>query len=398
VSTFSHSRIAAFETCPKKYEFTYIIKAPKGPDGIESFTGSRVHEALEWLYGQVRLCRAPSEQDVVDRFHAGWEEEWDESVRVTRSDRTADDFRQIGEKALRDYHRRYQPFDQGVTVGLESRIAVHLDKQHEIVGYIDRLTKVSDGVWEIHDYKTSNKLMTQQDADSDRQLALYALAVREMYPDAVDVSLVWHYLAFDHEVRSRRSPEQLDELKQQVLGSIREIEAHSEFPTKVSNLCGWCDHQQSCPAWSHKFEIEAPEKSPQAAGESVAVDGAALVDEYIEVSAKMGELKARQEELRDAIVAFANARALERVFGASGALKVFRFPQVSIPDAKDPSRLELERALRELGLIDRFSALSGYQLSRGIQEGALNDEQLAAIEPYLERSQGVRLYASRTSS
>jgi putative RecB family exonuclease len=89
MSVFSHSRIDTYETCPKKYEFAYVLKIPKGPDGIEAFTGSRVHDALEWLYDQVRLCRVPDIEDLVERFAQVWDAEWSDDVRITRTERTA---------------------------------------------------------------------------------------------------------------------------------------------------------------------------------------------------------------------------------------------------------------------------------------------------------------------
>ncbi len=41
--------------------------------------------------------------------------------------------------------------------------------------------------------------------DSDRQLALYQLGVQDMFDDASEVDLVWHYLVFDWEIRSQRA-------------------------------------------------------------------------------------------------------------------------------------------------------------------------------------------------
>ncbi len=113
MSVFSHSRIAAYETCPKKYEFAYIQKTPRGADGVEAFMGSRVHEALEWLYTEVGACRSPDEEDVVARYVDAWEAAWSDDIRVTRVGRTSDDYRAIGEKAVRHYFRRYHPFDRG---------------------------------------------------------------------------------------------------------------------------------------------------------------------------------------------------------------------------------------------------------------------------------------------
>lgn len=387
MSVFSHSRIECYETCPKKFEFSYVLKLPKGPSGIEAFMGSRVHDALEWLYGEVRACCLPTEDELVRRFEQLWAEEWSDDIPIVRSGRSAEDYQAIGEKALRDYHRRYAPFDQGVTVGIEMRINLTLDDDHEIVGYIDRLTKVSDGAWEIHDYKTSNTLMTQDKADGDRQLALYQLAVSEMFPDAREVTLVWHYLAFDQEVRSTRSREQLDGLREEVLAAVREIERQTSFPTRTSTLCGWCDYRSACPA--HVHELATAELPPdQFAGEP----GVVLVDRYMDVSRRIDELSAEREALKQAIVDRAAAEGLERLVGSDASIKVFTYESASLPDARDPRRAELEEVLRDAGLWDRFSQLAAFDLSKAVSAHDLPDDAMARIAPYVTTRPGAKLY------
>jgi putative RecB family exonuclease len=387
MSVFSHSRIDTYETCPKKYEFAYVLKVPRGPDGVEAFMGSRVHEALEWLYTAVRACRLPDEEDVVARYRSAWDAEWSDDVRVTRADRTADDYRAIGEKALRDYYRRYHPFDHGVTVGLELKIGLRLDDDHEVLGYVDRLVKVADGTWEIHDYKTGASLLTQEKADADRQLALYELAVREMYPDAIDVSLVWHYLAFDHEVRSSRTPQQRADLRERVLASIVHIEAQTSFPTKTSSLCDWCDHKAICPAWSHLAVVDA--LSPQERETEPLV---ALVDRLAQVTDEIGRLDAEKAELTSAIVAAADAEGLEQVFGTSSAVKVFRFDGTGVPGKDDAGRAEVEAILREEGEWDRFASLSPVSLAKALDAGDVPPATAARLAPFLTRRSGSRLY------
>ena len=390
MSVFSHSRIESYETCPKKYEFAYLIKPPKGPDGIEAFMGSRAHDALEWLYGEVKACRVPDEEALVEHFRVVWDAEWTDDVRIVRAGRTADDYRAIGEKALGDYYRRYHPFDQAVTVGLELRVILSLDDDHEIVGYIDRLDRVSDGVWEIHDYKTAAALMTQDKADANRQLALYELAIRRMYADVREVTLVWHYLALDCEVRSTRTPEQLADLRTQVLESVKHIEAQRSFIARTSNLCDWCEYRPLCPAWKHLYETESLSEGARAEE-----SGVVLVDEYLRVSDEMATLKSRQDALKDAIGARAAEEGVDRLFGTQGSLKVFRYASVGLPDAKDPRRPELESELRAMGLWERFTALATYPLSRAIGDGALAPDELERLEPFVTRCESVKLYPAR---
>ena len=49
--SFSHSRIGKYESCPLQYKFAYIDRIKVvAEDTIETFLGSRAHEALEKLY------------------------------------------------------------------------------------------------------------------------------------------------------------------------------------------------------------------------------------------------------------------------------------------------------------------------------------------------------------
>jgi putative RecB family exonuclease len=387
MAVFSHSRIDTYQTCPKKYEFAYLIKAPRGPDGIEAFTGSRVHDALEWLYEQVRLCRLPDVDDLVERFAQVWDAEWSDDVRITRTERTAGDYRAIGEKALRDYHARYHPFDQGTTVGLEQQVRLRLDETHEIVGFIDRLVKAGDGRWEIHDYKTSNSLPTQDKVDADRQLALYALAVREMYPDALDIDLVWHYVAFDHEVRSKRTPEQLEELREQVLTQVLHIEAQSDFPPKSSTLCDWCDFGRLCPVTKHLYDLASPEPSGYEAGEI-----SDLVDRYVALGDEVSALTAEKDRLAAEIVRRADEAGLDQVFGQASSCKVYRYSGASMPGREDPGRDEVEAILRESGEWERFASLSPVSLAKAYDAGELAAETLERLAPYAAPRSGAKLY------
>ena len=116
---YSHSKIETYRTCPKKYEFGYVQKLPRAVQGIEAFMGSRVHEALEHLYESVGLCRLPDAEEIVEWYQEAWEREWDDSVRIVRRDRTAEDYRAVGEKAIRDFYARHHPFAQVHPPGAE---------------------------------------------------------------------------------------------------------------------------------------------------------------------------------------------------------------------------------------------------------------------------------------
>jgi len=148
------------------------------------------------------------------------------------------------------------PLPQGRTLGLEERIEMKLkegDKSYAIQGYIDRLTwdPVTE-TYEIHDYKTGSAVPTQQEADEDRQLALYQMGIKQRWPDAKRVKLIWHYLATDKEIVSSRTEANLATLEREVIDVIHQIEEEAKlgrWDVRVSRLCDWCEYKSICPAW-----------------------------------------------------------------------------------------------------------------------------------------------------
>lgn len=251
--TYSHSRLATYKTCPRQYWYAYIGKPEiEGVDTVEAFLGSQVHEALEELYRRLMGGQTMSSQELLAWYKGNWDRGWHEGIRIVNETLGAADYRQVGREALATYHKQYRPFDQSRTLRLEEHVLFSLDEagRYRLQGYIDRLAQRGDGVYEIHDYKTSSHLPTQAQADSDRQLALYQVGVQAMWTDVAQVDLVWHYLRFGKEIRSRRTPEQLAGIRSECIALIDVIESRGRdeagFPTSKSCLCDWCEFREIC--------------------------------------------------------------------------------------------------------------------------------------------------------
>ena len=72
---FSHSRLAAFENCPRQYQYRYIDRLPRLGPGIEAFMGICVHAALEYLYSEIYAGRpVPDRDSVLSFFLQKWSE------------------------------------------------------------------------------------------------------------------------------------------------------------------------------------------------------------------------------------------------------------------------------------------------------------------------------------
>ena len=249
---YSHSKLSTFEQCRLKYKFRYIDKIkPDVEQSIESHLGKMVHNALEWLYIRVREKIIPTLDEVIMYYSKDWQDKFKPKFVIVKQEMTAENYFNKGVEFLINYYTKHQPFEDG-TLELEKKIIFDLDQKGEyrIIGFIDRLVyNLEKQRYEVHDYKTSGSMPRQEDIDTDRQLAFYAIAIKELNGYDEEVILVWHYLAHNKKVESARTNEQLSQLKQETIDLINRIRNTSQFPPNKSVLCNWCEYKSMCPAW-----------------------------------------------------------------------------------------------------------------------------------------------------
>ena len=260
-STFySHSRLSCYENCPFQYKLRYVdrAQAPLGTT-IEAFVGSRVHDALEWLYRLAHDGRVATKEALVHKYQELWDAKWKDDIRVIKQELAVEHYRSNGQRWVERYWDHYEPFDQGITSDLECKVYIDLPGGGKVMGYIDRLEKVGNKHFVIHDYKTSGKLPTSYETENDRQLALYMLGIKQRYPDLEKIDLVWHFVRFDEDVQSQRTDEQLQQMAEQTTRLIETIDAavaSGNLPTKTSPLCDWCEFRPLCPEFANLYQLE----------------------------------------------------------------------------------------------------------------------------------------------
>ena len=78
---------------------------------------------------------------------------------------------------------------------------------------------------------------------------MYSIAIKNLFGNDKEISLIWHYLAHNQRICSKRTNEQLEQLKKDIIALIKKIESTTEFPTKPSILCKWCEYKTICHAF-----------------------------------------------------------------------------------------------------------------------------------------------------
>ena len=375
MAIYSHSRINTFENCPLQFKYRYIDRIRSEEEGVEAFMGSRVHEVLEKLYADLQYSKTDSLEELLELFRQNWQKNWHDKIVIIKRNFTAEDYQKTGERCIKDYYRRHAPFNEGVTLGLEKAITIRLaDGRYMIKGFIDRLVKTGDGQYEIHDYKTSRQVPPQYYADQDRQLALYQIAVQGTGSDVQEVELVWHYLANDVELRSRRTPEQLEDLKKSIIKQIQKIEAAEEFEPQESALCPWCVYQYLCPLKKQLFATER-----MIAEEFLADNGVILVDDYALLKEKEKELKNQIEGMKQALTNFAQKEKLSVIIGTNHKVKM-----ITRRDRKIIDEEHLEEVIKENHLWEAVSKINKKLFENLLNSKKIDSKLTAQLKEHLD--------------
>ena len=357
MTCYSHSRLSTFEQCRYKYKLQYIDKVKvEIPTTVEAFMGDLAHRTLEKLYNDLKFQKLNSLKELLKFYNDSWKKEWTDEILIAKSEYTAENYRKMGEKYISDYYGHYKPFDEITILGLETEERMTLADGSQYHVRIDKLC-FKGNMYFVCDYKTNVRMKEQEDADSDRQLAMYSIWVKDKFPDAEKVMLKWHMLAFDKEIVSERTDKELKKLQAETIALIEEIEGCKEFPTSVTNLCDYCVFKSMCPSFRHEAELE--EKTPE---EFKKDDGVKIIDEFARLQAQQKEIEEKLNELKARLIEFAKQKEVNVVYGSNRKASVKPYWNVVYPEDKE----ELINLIKKKGLYEELSMLCYPKLSSRI--------------------------------
>ena len=208
----------------------------------------------------------------------------------------------------------------------------------------------------------------QNEADEDRQLAMYSIWVKDKFKDAKSVKLIWHMLAFNKDAVSERTDKQVEKLQDEVIERIREIESATEFPTNVTALCDYCGFRGECPSFKHQAELEKIEVVEQFKED----EGVKLVDKYSEIKTKLLELKTAEEEFKDNLIRYAKQFEIDVVYGSNKKASVREFDRIVMPEGEDKAKfLQL---LKDKGVYEECSMLCYPKLNSKVLKDEIEQE------------------------
>ncbi len=375
MATYSHSKIECFRNCPRQYYYRYVAKLEleEAPGQIALFFGSRCHDALEWLYGQVKLGVIPTKKQLLKEFARIWDDQWEDDIEIRERGMTPTRYRSLGDKIVGEYYDAHHPFDDSTTIELEQMVRFDLNAKKNIrmVGYIDRLAKDAKGVWHIHDYKTNKRLPTQADMDQNPQLAYYEIGIRQMWPKIKEVQLHWHFLRFGETITSTRTKQQLRDLRNDALSTISDIAVcgkdEDTFETNETGLCSYCDYQESCPITKHEFRVNGLpiNKYKNEPGVKLVNAWTELKEQRSELEAQVAELDEEIANIQDALIDYAEKEDAEIVCGDEHEATIRYIEKIKFPTKSKnlEEHTKMERQLQETPFWDMVSGLDRHALT-----------------------------------
>lgn len=218
---YSYSRISSFQTCARKFKYTYIDKADKKPQNMEPLLkGGAVHHILENHPWPSTHKLAPQYQHIVDKF-----------LRTEH-----------GKKLM--FRESTREFDFGLDKDL---VPCGYNDEHAIFrGSVDYIF-IENGVLYLVDWKTGK--YKEQRWQTYDQLMFYGLYFFIRYPNVNKIHISYVYIEHEN-LHNDLTLERkwLDDYKEKLLNAINEIETEEVFPKTVKNqkLCDWCEFQLHC--------------------------------------------------------------------------------------------------------------------------------------------------------
>lgn len=181
----SRSQLALMRSCPRKFAFTYVEKAPREFVPTSLIVGGSVHAALELHY----RCRleglSATPEALLSAYHDAWRRQVADAgdavpVRFNKGeDRDAVDA--LAHRILTAFLASPLAEPKGVILGIEEQLRVVLDADlPDLLARVDLVT-MTEGSLFVVDFKTSRSRWTEQKAlESGDQLVLYGQTVARM--------------------------------------------------------------------------------------------------------------------------------------------------------------------------------------------------------------------------
>lgn len=264
---YSYSKIQLYNSCPKKFKFKYIDHVQVEGTSAYRDTGVIIHDILSTL---------PDTEDLNKSFNL--------SLSKFAKEYDYDDILEAVEiaKEWLDKDDRF-PYE---VIGAEKEIKFNIG-EYSIIGYIDRLDKISDTVYRIVDYKTGN--FEFKTVEKSLQFDLYTLGIFEMYEDVEAIEIVYENIRYGTSPHKYVGRAEIDEIKSRIITYIDAIEDDKTYEARIDYGCTYCEFKNMCDDFQDYLKFDG----------RVIDDNNELAKLFLEYRTKSKYYNDQLEELKD---------------------------------------------------------------------------------------------------
>lgn len=261
---FSFTQLRAFETCPWQYRYAHIVQIPVIGRGNFSF-GKTMHATLQKFFTRVMQSSAASQgslftapsidtlggqalsaskiptlDELLKLYEESWLDDWYSDANEKQ------EYYENGKRILREFYRKHTTEQKWPTPKyLEKGFSLKIG-DYTLKGQIDRIDPLPDGTIEIIDYKTGSVPKDDKiDKEKKEQLWIYQLAAQDILGEKVG-KLTYYYLEENKAISFLGEPEELDQLKIDILDVIGRIRKGQFTPDPQPQKCKYCDFKEIC--------------------------------------------------------------------------------------------------------------------------------------------------------
>jgi len=259
----SHSQLSLMRACPAKYNFTYVLKAPRDFQPSSLIYGGGIHSVLDHYYSGRLEGITLGAEELFQVFRTAWTLEvesagQDVPVRYNKGeDETT--IHALAQRTIAAFLASPLAEPKGVVLGVEEelRIAIHPDLP-DVLARVDLVTMTSSAVF-ITDFKTSRSKWTDEKAlESSDQLVLYGVTSANLARHlALPIKLAFAVLTKAKTPVVQILPVPTDSsrvatMTETALATWHAIVAGNYYPNPGPMQCATCQFKSRCPMFGGK--------------------------------------------------------------------------------------------------------------------------------------------------
>ncbi len=247
----SFSSISAYQSCPLKFHYRYVLGIPEKTVSSSLVFGSAIHQCAELHFRELMAGNpAPDLDALLYEYQSAW---LGRDIKFAKGEDVST-LSVLAERVLIALMASPLATPAGNIVGVEEELRGPVAADcPDVLGFVDLMVDEGDALV-ITDLKTSRSRWTQNQADnSGEQLLLYSVLAQELMPDkpvrlkflVVTKTKVPTVEAFSVAC----DPARVKRTKRVLQRTWKAIKAGQTYPAPSMMTCGGCAFREQCRQW-----------------------------------------------------------------------------------------------------------------------------------------------------